>query len=240
MVDAVAQAQSLVTPWLESGRPFVLVGPEGCGKAMVLEDCFSRLRSTAVASLTCSAQTTASNVIQKLAQCCGQPQSTAGSAHRVLRPKDAERLVLYLKDINLPKPDKYDTIQLIAFLQQLLTYGGFYDESQEFIGLMNVQVVCSMNPATTVGRHPITTRFTAIAGIAYMPYAPRDEMAAVYAAMFEGFTEGTHYSSPSQRGLLAETVLDVYDVVTRTFSADDHRHYKFTPRTVTELSLIHI
>jgi hypothetical protein len=121
---------------------------------MVLEDCFSRLRSTAVASLTCSAQTTASNVIQKLAQCCGQPQSTAGSAHRVLRPKDAERLVLYLKDINLPKPDKYDTIQLIAFLQQLLTYGGFYDESQEFIGLMNVQVVCSMNPATTVGEAP--------------------------------------------------------------------------------------
>ena len=234
MVDAVAQAQSLVTPWLESSQPFVLVGPEGCGKAMVLEDCFSRLRSTAVASLTCSAQTTASNVIQKLAQCCGQPQSTAGSAHRVLRPKDAERLVLYLKDINLPKPDKYDTIQLIAFLQQLLTYGGFYDESQEFIGLMNVQVVCSMNPATTVGRHPITTRFTAIAGIAYMPYAPRDEMAAVYAAMFEGFTEGTQYSSPSQRGLLAETVLDVYDVVTRAFSADDHRHYKFTPRTVTE------
>ena len=91
-----------------------------------------------------------------------------------------------------------------------------------------------MNPATTVGRHPITTRFTAIAGIAYMPYAPRDEMAAVYAAMFEGFTEGTQYSSPSQRGLLAETVLDVYDVVTRAFSADDHRHYKFTPRTVTE------
>ena len=234
MVDAVAQTQSLVTPWLESGKPFVLVGPEGCGKAMVLEDCFSRLPSTAVASLTCSAQTTASNVIQKLAQCCGKPQSTAGSAHRVLRPKDAERLVLYLKDINLPKPDKYDTIQLIAFLQQLLTYGGFYDESQEFIGLMSVQVVCSMSPATTVGRHPITIRFTAIAGIAYMPYAPRDEMAAVYAAMFEEFTEGTRYSSPSQRGLLAETVLDVYDVVTRTFSADEHRHYKFTPRTVTE------
>ena len=234
MVDAVAQAQSLVMPWLESGEPFVLVGPEGCGKTMVLEDCFSRLRSTAVASVACSAQTTASNVIQKLAQCCGQPQSTAGSAHRVLRPKDAERLVLYLKDINLPKPDKYDTIQLIAFLQQLLTYGGFYDDSQEFIGLKNVQVVCSMNPATTVGRHPITTRFTAIAGIAYMPYTPREEMQAVYAEMFRGFTEGTQYTSQPQRLLLAQTVLDVYDEVTRSFSADDKRHYKFTPRTVTE------
>ena len=199
MVDSVAQVQSLVAPWLDSGQPFVLVGPEGCGKAMVLEDLFSRLRSTSVATIACSAQTTASNVIQKLAQCCGQPQSTSGVAHRVLRPRDAERLVLYLKDINLPKPDKYDTIQLIAFLQQLLTYQGFYDENQEFVGLMNIQIVCSMNPATTVGRHPITTRFTAIAGIAYMSYTPREEMLDVYSTMFEGFTDGTQYANPSQR-----------------------------------------
>ena len=234
MVDAVAQVQSLVKPWLESGTPFILVGPEGCGKAMVLEDCFSSLRSTTVATIACSAQTMTSNVIQKLAQCCGQPQSTSGVSHRVLRPKDAERLVLYLKDINLPKPDKYDTIQLIAFLQQLLTYQGFYDDNQEFIGLMNIQIVCSMNPATTVGRHPITTRFTAIAGVAYMPYIPRDEMREVYSSMFEGFTENTQYNTPSQRRQLSEAVLDVYDQVTKSFSADDHRHYKFTPRTITE------
>ena len=94
MVDAVAQVQSLVMPWLESGQPFVLVGPEGCGKALVLDDCFARLRSTSVATIACSAQTTASNVIQKLAQCCGQPQNTSGVAHRVLRPRDSERLVL--------------------------------------------------------------------------------------------------------------------------------------------------
>ena len=227
MVDAVAQVQSLVAPWLESGQPFVLVGPEGCGKAMILEDCFARLRGSSVATLACSAQTTAANVIQKLAQCCGQPVATSGVTHRVLRPRDSERLVLYLKDINLPKPDKYDTIQLIAFLQQLLTYQGFYDESQEFIGLLNIQIVCSMNPATTVGRHAITTRFTAIAGIAYMPYMSRDEMTEVYSTMFAEFTQGTNYESQSQRRLLADTVLDIYTDVTRSFSADDHRHYKF-------------
>jgi hypothetical protein len=30
--------------------------------------------------------------------------------------------VLFLKDINLPRPDKYDTCALIAFLQQLVTF----------------------------------------------------------------------------------------------------------------------
>ncbi len=38
---------------------------------------------------------------------------------RVYRSRDCERLILYLKDLNLPKPDKWGTSQLIAFLQQV-------------------------------------------------------------------------------------------------------------------------
>ena len=38
---------------------------------------------------------------------------------RVYRPRDCERLILFLKDLNLPKPDKWGTSQLIAFLQQV-------------------------------------------------------------------------------------------------------------------------
>ena len=34
------------------------------------------------------------------------------------------RVVLFLKDINPPKPDQYNTCMLIAFLQQLLTFDG--------------------------------------------------------------------------------------------------------------------
>jgi dynein heavy chain 2 len=73
-----------------------------------------------------------------------------------------------LKDLNLPKPDKYDTIQLIAFLQQLITYNGFYDDHLEWVGLEKIQIVASMNPATTVGRHPLSTRFTAIVRVSFM------------------------------------------------------------------------
>lgn len=38
---------------------------------------------------------------------------------RVYRPRDCERLILFLKDLNLPKPDKWGTSQLISFLQQV-------------------------------------------------------------------------------------------------------------------------
>ena len=71
----------------------------------------------------CSAQTGPAHVLQKLGQTCMVLSTNTG---RVYRPKDTERLILYLKDINLPKPDKWGTCQLIAFLQQV---GGFESRS---------------------------------------------------------------------------------------------------------------
>ena len=38
---------------------------------------------------------------------------------RVYRPRDSERVIIYLKDLNLPKPDKWGTSQIISFLQQV-------------------------------------------------------------------------------------------------------------------------
>uniref|UniRef100_A0A4W5JP42 Dynein cytoplasmic 2 heavy chain 1 n=1 Tax=Hucho hucho TaxID=62062 RepID=A0A4W5JP42_9TELE len=104
--------------WLSSQhrQPFILVGPEGCGKGMLLRYAFSRLRSTQVAVVHCSAQTSSRHVLQKLSQTCLLLSSNTGRAYR---PKHCENLVLYLKDINLPKPDKWGTSNLIAFLQQV-------------------------------------------------------------------------------------------------------------------------
>ncbi|MEJ1281076.1 hypothetical protein NN561_012023 [Cricetulus griseus] len=62
-----------------------------------------------------SAQTTSRHLLQKLSQTCMVISTNTG---RVYRPKDCERLVLYLKDINLPKLDKWGTSTLVAFLQQ--------------------------------------------------------------------------------------------------------------------------
>ena len=61
-----------------------------------------------VAVVHCSAQTLASHVIRKLGAVCSVSQTQTG---RMYRPKEASRVVLYLKDINLPKPDKCATGQ---------------------------------------------------------------------------------------------------------------------------------
>lgn len=234
---SVQRTLDMIQPWITQFQPFVLVGPEGCGKNMIIRDAFRKQRSTNITTLHCNAQTTAQHVIMKIQQTCSLFSSPEG---RVYRPRDCERLVLYLKDINLPKPDMYNTCMLVAFLQQLLTFDGFYDENLEFLKIDKVQIVCSMNAATTVGRHPLSTRFTAVVRIGVVDYPETKELVSVYDNLLElAFNSEeapkipSKYSKDMERNKLASTMVDLYEQVKNKFTVDEHRHYLFTPRDLT-------
>ena len=51
------------------------------------------------------------------------------------RPKAVENLVVHVKGLNIAKTDKWGTNQLGAFVTQLVSRGGFYNENREWIGL---------------------------------------------------------------------------------------------------------
>jgi dynein heavy chain 2 len=126
----VQQAIDVIHPWLKNGESFVLIGDEGAGKHMLLRHCFGKERSISVITIHCSSQTRSLHILQRIQQTCIGMSTNTG---RVLRPKDSEKLVMYLKDINLPAPDKYETVELVQFLQQLLIYRGFYDSNLEWV-----------------------------------------------------------------------------------------------------------
>ncbi|MGH0159576.1 UNVERIFIED_CONTAM: hypothetical protein FKN15_075087 [Acipenser sinensis] len=203
--------------WLssENRQPFILVGPEGCGKG---------------------AQTSSRHILQKLMQTCLILSSNTG---RVYRPKDCERLVLYLKDINLPKPDKWGTSNLIAFLQQVLTYHGFYDDNLEWVGLENIQIVASMSAGGTVGRHILTTRFTSVVRICTIDYPDRDQLQTIYSAYLQPVLHRNLKSHPAWGSAgkihqLAGSMVQVYEQVRAKFTVDDYSHYLFTPCILTQ------
>jgi len=227
---------SMIRSWFEEGQPFVVVGPPGCGKSTTLNYLFKQRKGTSVATLNCNSQTSAENVIQKIQEICSLFSSNTG---RVYRPREGDRAVLYLKDINLPKPDKYRTCMLVAFLQQLLTFNGFYDENLEFIKIDKVQIICSMNPATTVGRHPLSTRFTAIVRVAYMDYPSKEELIEIYnvfvtAALSEAILKDKQWSETKNLKKLAEAMVEIFVQFKAKFSVDTQRHYLVTPRELTK------
>ncbi|MBO6261976.1 MAG: AAA family ATPase, partial [Bacilli bacterium] len=98
--------------WLENNEPFIVVGPEGAGKSLLITYLISQMRSCQMTTLNCTSQTSSTHIIQKLVQNCTMSNTSKG---KCLRPRNVAKLILFLKDINLPKPDKYNTIRLIAF-----------------------------------------------------------------------------------------------------------------------------
>ncbi|KAH3756292.1 cytoplasmic dynein 2 heavy chain 1 [Pelomyxa schiedti] len=222
----------MLLPCLHNMEPILLVGPEGCGKSLLLRYCFSLLKSTTVATLHCGSQTTSSHVIIKLNQHCVLQSSTSG---RVYRPKDSDRLILYLKDINLPTPDKYDTIQLIAFLQQIITYNSFYDEKGEKLSLERICIVCSITPS--VGRFSLSTRFTAITKIFYISYPDKAQLQQICSTYLKSVTPSLTDSLLNQQEnipRLATSMVTVFEEVTQRFTTDLQPHYIFTPRDLVQ------
>ena len=79
-----------------------------------------------------------------------------------------------------------------------------------------------MNPATTVGRHPLSSRFTAIVRVAYMDYPEPKELVNVYTsyltAVLSGATSDPRWNVDKNVNKLANTLVDTYDQVKSKFS----------------------
>ncbi|KAK6729949.1 hypothetical protein RB195_006788 [Necator americanus] len=231
-----ASAQSnrdTVLSWLSNSNrhPFVVVGPDGCGKEELLKHCFSEDSQSQLAIVHCTAQTQASAILQCLLQHCVQTSSASG---RVLRPKDRPQLILYLKGLNLPAPDKYGTSEMLAFLHQLLTYQGYYDEHLDWIGLEWIQIVASMAPSSTQSSVP--PRLMSQMRMLTIDYPTEQNLNAIYSTYLMPIMESSLGSS-TRIEAMASVMVRLYEEVRSHFRPADRGHYIFTPRDLTKWTL---
>ena len=200
---------------------------------------FRELSGTGIAVVHCSSQTSPHQILQKLLQFCRTMSSNVG---RVLRPKDTEKLVLFLKGINLVKPDSWGTSMLSSFLQQLITYKGFYEDNLEWVNLEGVHIVASMSAGNTLGRYELSSRLTSIMNVAYMSYSGREELHSVYSAYLYPLLQvqvPNHpiWVTPKSVQALASSMMSVYEQVRESFTSDMFPHYIFNPRYLTKWTL---
>ncbi|TPX45912.1 hypothetical protein SeLEV6574_g03556 [Synchytrium endobioticum] len=212
----VQHQSRILESWMVDRVPILLVGPDGSGKNLLLRHVTSKLRYRMV-TLYCSTQTKPIHVMQRILQSC---VSVSGATGRVLKPKDGDRLVVYLRDVNLPKEDKYDTVELVSFLVQLITYKGYYDEtSLEWIGVEGVQVVASVNEKGL--RRPLAPRFTALLHILHVATPTREHLVQIFDALMQPALSKIltqDHKAWKQISRLTKTVVRVYDQAVTMFT----------------------
>ncbi|KAL5966856.1 Cytoplasmic dynein 2 heavy chain 1 [Taenia solium] len=241
--------------WLDepsAQQSFLLVGPEGCGKSLLLEYCLAvSKRKAHVVVMQCTAQTRSSHILDRLSQSCvTMTGSSAAGASRVLRPKEGDRLVLFLRDLNLPKPDKWGSCEVVAFLQQILTYQGYYDaKTLEFIGIKGIQIIATLTPSSIsggLGRFLLSPRLTSILRVASITNPNREELVKIYNCLlqhavnnsikptFELATSKPRSMECSNRlHTLVNAMVHVWSQLEQTFRASGFPHCSFSLRDLT-------
>ncbi|KAI5737300.1 hypothetical protein M8J76_012015 [Diaphorina citri] len=212
----------VIMPWIQASVPFIMQGPHGSGKSLILEDCLSQIRGVELATIHCSASITPQHVLHKLSQLCMTVSSNRG---RVYVPNNGERLVLYFKDLNLARNDKWGSNMLVAFLQQIISYGGFYEASTlEWVGIDRVHIVCSVTKSDL-----LSTRFTSINCIMNFGSPSREDLMLIY-----GTNLSKLFSNKKMATSISSIMINLYNEINDVFTSRKYPHYSFSPRDLTE------
>lgn len=128
---------------LPAGRvtPFILVGPSGAGKTLLLEQALLECSGYQLASINCSTQLTAGYVLHTLRTHC---VTVSGVRGREYKPKQS-RLVLFMKNLDLCQLDAWGACEIVELLLQLVQRGGFYAENLEWISVSGLQICASIS-----------------------------------------------------------------------------------------------
>ncbi|EJD73854.1 cytoplasmic dynein 2 heavy chain 1, variant [Loa loa] len=228
ILTANAQAnRDTIRSWLDNRnrQPFIIYGADGSGKECLLRHCLELDPNSQIAILHCSALTGSQQVIDLLHQYCVQISSASG---RVLKPKEKQNLVFYIKAINVVKPDKWGTCEIIAFLQQLLTYEGYYNEKLEWISLENIQLVLSITLANDEGHYLLPSRFVSLLRICAVDYPTKDELIIIYSSYLGFLIKDSIEPLRHRLNDLASIMVHLFNDVRTAFKPTDKIHYVFT------------
>lgn len=211
---------------LSVGCPLILCGPPGSGKTMMLMAAIRRNPELQYVGINFSKETTPHTVIASLEQHCVYRK--VGS-RMVMAPRSFKKLVLFCDEVNLPKPDKYNTQRAVSFLRQMIEHNGFW-RNGVWVQLQDVLLVAACNPQTDVGRNEMSERFTRHVSIVMVDYPCESSLKQVYLTLNTAMLR-SNSRLPLLAAPLTQSMIQVY-YACRGLSGKQP-HYVFSPRELT-------
>ncbi|KTW31656.1 dynein heavy chain [Pneumocystis jirovecii RU7] len=227
----ILRHEALIYLCLIEHKFFILCGPPGSGKTMMLLNVLQKLPNIDALTLNFSSTTNSDLIIKTLEQNCEYIKTV----HEVImRPKSLGRwLIVFCDEINLPIPDAYGTQRVIYFLRQLIEYGKFWSSKvKAWIKLERIQFVGACNPPSDVGRVVFSNRFLRHSFVIMIDYPEKASLIQIYRT----FNKTILKCMPNLRSYYKEftyAMIDFYLLLKQKFTPTTYVHYVYSPRELT-------
>lgn len=175
-IDALCYARE----WVARRDPFLLIGPQGCGKETVIDHACSNCRGLELSTFHCDKFTQPSDLLKHIKRKCVLDPAFGG---QVYRPRASSKLIIVVKDIDLIKTDEYGTCSTVSLLQFILKHGGFH--SNGFVRVERIQFAFTINGTFVPGRHLLCKRFTSLLHITAMDCPTGDDLLRICLNLLE-------------------------------------------------------
>lgn len=214
---------------LERSIPFIMIGPSGSGKSLLLQNVVSELSAHEFVTIKCSAQLTAKYVLYILKQ---NSLVVSGNRGREYRPK-LSTTVLYFKNIDLCPVDEWGTSEVIELILELIQRRGFYAETLEWISVSGLKMCSSMSDTP---KQLLSPRFLDLVQNIFTEYPSDDELHLIVkyqlTPVYDRFQRHLGKVYIDQ---IVEALIRLYGEVKKEFTHDIRNHYIFTPKMLTIL-----
>jgi dynein heavy chain len=162
------------------------VGSSGVGKSVIMRRyitnlCTNNADDFESTEISLSAQTS-SHMLQSVFE-----NKLEKLRKTLLGPSRGRRMILFVDDLNMPKPDEYGSQPPLELLRQVIDNGGFYDRKKLFYKkVQKVSYVAACGPSGG-GRNTISERFARHMHTIWVPEPPEESLVRVYENIFIGY-----------------------------------------------------
>lgn len=215
-------------------RPLILCGPPGCGKSMILTYALREVPNISLATISFSSETTPANILTSLKAHTALTRRPNGT--HVLHPKcPGNRVVLFCDEVNLEKPDIYESQRSIALLRSLIEHGGFWTGTPPYwVSVDGVQIVAACNPSDDAGRHRLPERFLRHCFVVRVEEPDARDLKIIYGAFVESLLRQVHPGLLIKAECLTLAMIEFYfqnkDKFSPVKGGPIEAHYIYSPR----------